>query len=220
MPNFSNELPKKQKHQGFDLRRTPPSSPFRACCTAENLLVCDTHYWKGRTVPCERITNEDGRTIDDSLCSACQAKQPYRTHVYISCIVSKTCEHVIFECTASAAKAFADHIQANGSLRGCIFDAHRPKCTPNSKVVITTNSANLVKNPIPQAPDVAAALAVIWRLPSAALSVAEPEFSDPNVLVSSAVLDRMRLPPDNDGDPPLMAEILSSNGNGRKKRGG
>lgn len=220
MPNFSNQLPRQQKHTGFDLRRCPSSGSFRAVCTCEDILVCDTHFWRGRTLPCERVVNDDGKTVDDSRCPACQAKQPWRSHVYCSCFVSKTHEHVIFECTALAAKPLAEYRDATGTLRGCILDASRPKCAANAKVIITTNTLNLAHHPIPNAPDVAAALAVIWRLPGAAFSLHEPTWGENRIAVSSDILDEMRLCPDNDGDPPLMAEILSANGNGRKKRGG
>ena len=54
MPTWSTELPSVQKHMGYDLRRTPPAAPLHAICTCTDLLVCDTHFWGGRTLPCER----------------------------------------------------------------------------------------------------------------------------------------------------------------------
>lgn len=217
MPTFSTVLPTQQAHQGFDLRRTPPNKPMTAICTAENILVCDTHYWRGRTLPCERETNEEGKTIDVSHCPACEAKQAYRTHVYVSCFDRNTHEHFIFECTANAAKPFQEYVQATGSLRGCLFQATRPKGGPNSKVVIVTNTANLAKNPIPAAPDVALCLAVIWRLPRSGFSIPDQPFAPPALKPDRKTLATARNQPDDVGGPVALAEILGANGRSKRK---
>lgn len=176
MPIWRNTLPPEGKNQGFDLRRTPPTGSIQGIITSECLIVVDTHYWHGRTMPCERITNERGELMDDSPCQACQQKQPYRTHVYVSAFDSKNHVHYLFECTANAAKPLEEYYQATKTLRGCIFNASRPKGGLNSKVVIATNTANQARNPIPTQPDIPKALAVIWRLPGKALEAA-PEVS-------------------------------------------
>lgn len=170
MPTWSNKLPTVGKHQGFDLRRTPAAAALNAIITSEELLVCDTHFWHGRTMPCERIVNADGRTIDDSPCAACLDKQPYRTHAYVSAFAAKTHEHFIFECTGPAAKPLEEHFDAAGTLRGCQISANRPKGGANSKVVIVTGIVNPRNITLPNAPNVAAALAVIWRLPKTAIT--------------------------------------------------
>lgn len=198
MPTWSRKLPAKTSHQGFDLRRTPASAPIGGIITCDHYLCCDTHFWNGRTTPCERTVNEEGKTVDDAACSACLAKQSWRTHTYVSAFNPKTSEHFIFECSANAAKAFEEYQQATGTLRGCIFHASRPKCTPNGKVVILTNTANLARQPIPHAPDIIRALAVIWRIPQTALGIPEDEPGAPTIRPDAAILDAMRIPPDND----------------------
>jgi len=218
VPTFTNSLPKVSKHHGYDLRRTPLGKPLTAIVTCESLLCCDTHYWHGRTLPCERITNEEGKTIDDSTCLACQQKQPYRTHVYVSVFDGKTHEHFLFECTAFAAKPLEEYFQTVGTLRGCGFSASRPKGTPNGKVVIATATANISRCPLPAAPDIALALCVIWRIPRIGLSFQLEHSGTTEIKANSRILDQMRNQPDNVGDPASMAEILGSNGNGRKKR--
>ena len=170
MPNFSNTLPPEQPHKGYDIRRTPPSQPLAAIVTCDQFLCCDTHYFQGRTTPCERITNEQGKTVDDSTCPACQRKQPWRSHVYVSAFSPKTHEHYIYECSTNAAKTFAEHVQAYKTLRGFGFQAVRPKGQANSKVVISPIPVNLSKITLPRPPDVAAALMVIWRLPASAIA--------------------------------------------------
>lgn len=197
MPNFTHSLPKQAKHQGYDLKRTPTSSALTAIITCHDLLVCDTHYWNGRTSPCERLTNEEGKTVDNTPCPACLAKQPHRTHVYVSAFMAKTHEHIIFECTANAAKPLEEYRQAATTLRGCIMNAQRPKGTPNAKVVITTNTANLTKINLPQPPDLIRALAVIWRLPRTALNIVNTEPGPSTIRPGGSILDDMRSQPND-----------------------
>lgn len=215
MPRFSNHLPTEAKHQGFDLKRTPPAAPISGIVTCDDILVCDTHFFAGRTVPCERIVNEHGRTIDDSPCPACQRKQAWRSHVYVSAFATKTAEHFIFECSTNAAKAFAEYRAANPTLRGCGFTANRPKCTANAKVVIVTTAMDLAKRHIPQAPNVERCLAIIWRIPLVALE-RQPENIDglsdeagyartaDHVHTDATTMAQMRTPLD---DSPADADI-------------
>lgn len=217
MPTYRTTLPSVKRHQGFDLRRTPTTGAIHAICTCDNLIVCDTHFWHGRTTPCERITNEEGATIDDSPCPACREKLSYRTHAYVSCFDAKSHEHFIFECTDHAARPLQDYFVANTTLRGCIFNATRPKGTPNGKVVIQTNTANLQRVILPQPPDLIMALAVIWRLPLTGLATDKAPNNTSRVSTRPAPMRRMKEQPDNAAEPLSMAEILGQpNGKQRK----
>jgi hypothetical protein len=151
---------------------------------------------------------------------------PYRTHVYVSAFDAKNREHFIFECTANAAKAFAEYKEAATTLRGCLFHASRPKGLRNSKVFIQTNTVNLAKVQLPDPPDLIRALSVIWRLPTAALSVTNEKYKPTTVATNSAPINRMRNQPDNMPDPSATAKrraelekqlAASSNGNGHAK---
>jgi hypothetical protein len=215
MPTWTTTLPAVAKHHGFDLRRTPTSGALQAIVTCENLLVCDTHWWHGRTTPCERQANEQGKTIDDTMCQACTEKQAWRTHAYVSAFDAKTHEHFLFECTAFAAKSLAEYYQSAGTLRGCVFHASRPKNTPNGKVCIVTNTANLARVTLPNPPDVPRALSVIWRLPAAALPVLQQPHQPPTITTAPAVLKRMRQQLPNAADPPTLGEILAGNGHAK-----
>lgn len=188
MPIWSNQLPSEKSHMGFDLRRTPADRDFQGIVTAEDLLVTNTHYWGGRTVPCERPD-----------CPACNSSVPFRTHVYLSVFVAKSHEHVIFECTANAAKAFQEFRDAQGTLRGCFFKSSRPKGTKNGKVCIVTKPADLTQINLPQAPDVMLALSVIWRLPTEALRKEGVSYQSPAVHVSSRITRQVHQQPDNAG---------------------
>jgi len=227
MPYWSNKLPTHSKHMGFDLIRTPATGTIHATVTSDELLVCDTHYFHGRTMPCERFqTDAAGERIAGN-CQACAESMPFRSHVYVSVFDSKTQEHNIFECTTHAAKPLEDYRVAVGTLRGCIIRATRPKGLANSKVIIETNTFNPQRTILPNAPNLILALSVIWRLPPTSLALEHQKggtntSDDRRVPAKNHVrtrpepLNRMRRQPDNSQDPPTIGEVLA--GNGRQKQ--
>jgi hypothetical protein len=164
MPTFQHTLPPRDKPFGCDLKRTPAAATLRGIITCDTLTTCDTHFYHGRTTPCERIINDNGRTIDDSYCAPCQAKQPWRSHAYVSLFDTRAREHFILELTDAAAQPLEEYYKANGTLRGCAIQAWRPKAAANAKVQVICSPANLQSNPIPAAPNIIAALCVIWRV--------------------------------------------------------
>lgn len=170
MPTFRKTLPPAGRNTGYELHRTPPGSPLHGIITCDELLVCDTHYWHGRTTPCERLCNENGATTDDTMCPACVDKIGYRTHAYVTAYDAKTGEQFLAEFTACAARPLADYHEHTGTLRGCAFTAQRSKPSQNAKVLIVTHTANLARIELPNAPDIADALAIIWRLPRHSLN--------------------------------------------------
>jgi len=217
MPNWSNQLPEQGHHMGFDLRRTPASATLHAIATCDDILVCDTHYFHGRTLPCERQVDQNGKTVDDTTCGPCTEKQGYRTHVYISAYDAKRLEHFIFECTAQAAKPLKEYVEANGTLRGCIIYASRPKAKANSKVAIQTAPCNQAKITLPQPPDLRRALTIIWRIPQTATVVEPRRRGAPRLRTNPAPLSQMRQQANNETDAPTIGEILRSNGHKRKE---
>lgn len=199
MPNWSNELPPAPKHYGFELKRTPADGPLRAIVTCNDLSVCWTHFWGGRTVPCETPN-----------CPACEAMSPSRAHCYLSAIDGGTREHFLFECTTVAAVPFNVWRESYGTLRGCLFQAIRPKRRRNAKVEITCKMVELTKIILPEPPDVPRAMAVIWQLPGAAVQSDGAENSSPRFTLHQPTADLQRLCP-SDAEP---VHILSP-GNGR-----
>lgn len=184
MPAWSTDLPPAPQHRGFDLRRTPPDKPVRAIVTCETLHVCFTHFWGGRTRPCERPD-----------CEACRAMSPARAHCYVSAFDPATKDHFLFECTASAAVPFQDWQSTYGSMRGCLFQASRPKRRRNSKVELLTKPCDLTKITLPNPPDVPLAMAVIWQLPGASIDLANLADGQATFAVDQLVADRMRVYP-------------------------
>lgn len=219
MPRFSNQLPTQGANRGFDLRRTPTTGNIHVIVTCEDFVVCDTHFWHGRTTPCERIVNDEGKTLDDSHCPSCLEKQAWRSHVYVSVFDPKKQEHFIWECTAQAAKPIAEYRDTVGSLRGCVISANRPKGTPNGRVIVVTGTANLARNPIPQSPDLTRALAVIWRIPATALEPGAEPIADlpspdgyakrrPTNRINGSKMRQMREQTDNAADPTPIADLI------------
>ena len=214
MPTWSTDLPAIQKHMGFDILRTPTGAPLQAIITCTELLVCDTHYWGGRTIPCERHQlAADGSTTAGN-CPACNESVAYRTHVYVSALDMKTRDHFIFECTAHGAKPLAEYRAAAGTLRGCMIVATRPKAFKNGKVVIETSTANLGRFVLPDPPNLILALCTIWRLPGSGVAAVKQKHRAPEVHTRREPLNRMREQPDNQPDPLTVGEVLSGNGNG------
>lgn len=197
MPVFRDSIPSVAREHGWSLERTPTHGALTGIITCESFLVCDTHYYRGRTVPCERICNEQGDTIDDSPCAACKDKIGFRTHVYCSVFDVKKRVHFIFECTTNAAKTLQDYKLACGTLRGCIIHCTRPKGTSSSKVFIETNTANLLKQPLPNPPDIERALCVIWRIPLNALEPSVDHKKNGKIKPNIDRLKNMRTQADN-----------------------
>jgi hypothetical protein len=207
MPAWSNKPPAVEKHLAFQLQRTPQDRPLCGIVTSEDMIGCNTHYWGGRTVPCEAPN-----------CKACNESMPYRWHAYMSVYSEKSREHFLFEVTARAAVAFEQYRMAHGTLRGCLFNAVRPKRAKNSKVEIITKPADLTKYHIPDPPDLIKAMSVIWQLPAAGLPTSEGLGSTPQVRPSRRLLNRMRGENPTVTEPETLGDILAKS-NGQSKKG-
>jgi len=154
MPNFSNEPPSDVSSYGLPIIRTPGTGSLVAVVTSPSLIGCDTHYFGGRTVPCERPE-----------CEACNAGMPFRWHGYVSAWQAGKRNHCLFEVTAQAAEAFVHYRNAHDTLRGCLFEATRFPRRSNGRVVVVCKPADLERMAIPEPPDLQRVLAILWNLP-------------------------------------------------------
>lgn len=211
MPTWSTSLPPERHNMGYSVVRTPDAAPLHLIATSARYVCVDTHWWRGRTVPCERVQDADQRTIDDTPCQACMEKQPYRSHVYLSAINPKTGQHVLFECTAQAAIPIDEYLRAHGTTRGMILHASRAGGKRNSKVLIQTASANQARVALPEPPDLCAALTILWRLPRTALPAPDATKTK-RPRLQHAALNRMNGRNPNGSatptDPTRVGEIL------------
>ena len=205
MPHFSSNVPVDPRGPAYPIVRTPISRPLVAIVTSPNLVGCYTHYWKGRTIPCEGpecplcmagkepILTTAGKTVhivnkleiecDGPPCEACQAGMPYRWHAYQSILSSKDHLHCLFECTAQAAEHFTEYRDAHQTIRGCQFEASRLHSKPNGRIIIRTRPADLTGISLPKPPDLVKCLGILWGFtaPSVQLGKIEPEKNTQNV---------------------------------------
>lgn len=154
MPNWSHNVPDDPRGQGLPLIRTPAARSLTAIVTSTDLIGCDTHFWGGHTVPCDKPT-----------CDACNNGIAYRWHAYLSAYNPKDQLHFIFECTAQAAQSFIRFRKEFNALRGCLFEAYRWKHARNGRVIIKCVPGGLPVVALPEPPDLARVMAIIWRLP-------------------------------------------------------
>lgn len=161
MPLFSNAPPPDPRGRSLPLWRCPIHKPLTAVVTSNDLIGCKTHYYRGKTMPCE---NED--------CPACQDGIRWSWHSYLAAYDHANNLHFLFESTARATEPFVEYRKHHGTLRGCLFKAHRARGRHNSQVYIYTRQADLAKYPIPDPPDLIKLLGMIWDLPDDCLEKA------------------------------------------------
>jgi len=154
MPTWTKQPPADPRGQGLPIIRTPAARELVAVVTSEQLIGTDTHFWGGHTVPCERPE-----------CDACNNGIAYRWHGYLTAYNPADQLHFIFEMTAQAAQGFAKYQELHNSLRCCQFTAWRWGRRKNGRVIIKLEHSAVPDHALPKAPDVAAVMAIIWRLP-------------------------------------------------------
>lgn len=184
MPRWTNQRPSKDKHNGFDLRRTPVDKPIKGLITCDDVACCVTHFWGGRTVPCEAPD-----------CEACRKMVASRSHCYISVLEANTHDHFLFECTAKAAWPLFDWKETHGTIRGAYLIASRPKRRRNARVEIILKPYDLTNLNLPQAPDIPRAMAVIWQLPLTAVETTKAIDGQPAMNVVNEIAQQMRYNP-------------------------
>lgn len=154
MPRWSNEPPPNPRGPSLRLIRTPAAGKLTAIVTCDDLIGCNTHYWRNRTVPCEA-----------PACDACDQGYSWRWHAYLTCLALDTNEHVILELTATAADPLFLYRETYKTLRGCMIQASRPSSTRNGRIELRTKPANQAQITLPREIDVPAALCHIWSIP-------------------------------------------------------
>lgn len=160
MPHFSTDLPIDREAYGLPIKRTPTHGRMIAIVTSHDFVGCDTHFWGGHTVPCERPD-----------CKACAAGMPFRWHSYLAALDQHNHLHMIFEATLQASLPFVEYRNAHHDLRGCAFEACRLNAKTNGRVIIRTKTAPIEHIRLPAPPDLIACLSIIWDLPREGVNV-------------------------------------------------
>jgi len=174
MPQFSSQPPADPRGQALELKRCPPGSVLAGIITCTDVVGCPTHFWGGRTVPCE-----------EENCEACQAGIGWRWHGYISAFHTIAKEHFLFEMTARCVEPLTEYRLANPTLRGCSFLAQRPSGKVNGRVFLKTKTVDLESVTLPPSPDLTNVLAMIWNLPTSSITDAGRIKGHPAVKVNT-----------------------------------
>lgn len=178
---WTSVIPLEKKGNSLKLRRTPAKGKLTGIVTSVDLLGHKTHYWHGRTMPCE----EHG-------CEACEEGAGFRWHFYTGIFSQKFGGHFIFECTGNAAEGFAIYRTLTATLRGAYFEAERTGCRPNSPVIVRCKPCDLTGIALPDPPDIKRILAMIWGLPASAIVPDGAIRGTPIAAIASDVLDLER----------------------------
>lgn len=174
MPIWTKKPPDDPRGHGLPIVRTPAARHLQAIVTSHDLIGCDTHFWGGHTVPCERPE-----------CDACNSGIRYDWHGYLSAFNPLDQLHFIFEMTAQAAKAFTAYRNEHETLRCCEFKAWRWGQRKNGRVMIKTQHSALADHVLPNPPQIEKVMAIIWRLSDKEVFVAGKQKNVSRVHASS-----------------------------------
>lgn len=177
MPTWTHDPPDDPRGYGLPIIRTPAARDLRAIVTSADIVGCDTHFWGGHTVPCERPD-----------CEACNHGIRYDWHGYLTAFNPADELHFIFEMTTQAAKHFTAFKKEHGTLRCAQFRAYRWGKKPNGRVCIKIELSACPSHSLPDPPNIENVMAIIWRLPG------------PNVTLSGVQRNVTRIWAHSEGD--------------------
>ncbi len=185
MLRLSDRPPEGGHGPGLRLMRTPSGVPFVGIITCAKVIGVSTHYYGGRTMPCQ-----------PPECPACTDGVPWRWHGYLSCLNKKTREHVLFELTAQAAETVIQYGDQHGTLRGSVFQATRPGYRTNGRVYVQIKAWDGETIVLPDEPKILRALCVVWNLPFSAIETPDNIKGTPHVDVDVQRVRDLQLAPE------------------------
>jgi len=173
MPIFTNAPPQDDRAYSLPLARTPANGKLIGIITTHDLIGCATHWYGGRTIPCEGET-----------CKACLEGVPWRWHSYIAAMLKGTRHHVLLEFTAQASEKLIEYRDAHKTLRGCGITAKRLRNRANGRVMLTCTQTDLESIHLPPEPNVTKALSLIWGLPQPEVNIADRVRQQPRLAIT------------------------------------
>lgn len=159
MDVWTTTPPKDDRNLALRIIRTPPIATLQAIITCPGVTGRETHFVNNRTQPCG----------GEGECEWCEAGHSRRWHGYVSCVLTNTMEHVLFEFTGVASETFTSFYRLHETLIGCHFQARRPSGRHNGRVVIACKAIDPGKTIIPPMVNVQKILCHIWGIPYVAL---------------------------------------------------
>lgn len=152
MPRWQNQPPAPETAMPYRLLRVPAKGSLVGIATSTDMIGCNTHYARNRTIPCEGAGS----------CEACAEGYSFRWHCYVAILLTPGWEHTVLELTAAASDPLRNYIAIHNELRGCHLTAARPSSRPNGRVVLQAKPADLRGIRLPDPPDVHRILCHIW----------------------------------------------------------
>jgi hypothetical protein len=191
MPRLTNVVPDQNGGFALPLIRVPQGRPLVAVVTSGDLIGCDTHYYGGRTVPCE-----------SPVCAACTDGVSFRWHAYLGMFNPSNGHQAILELTAYGARQLLPYREAYRTLRGCCLRAQRNGTRSNGRVLLSCRPADLAHVQLPEPPDILKCLASIWNVPLSSLTYDRQRFTIPDITLDPEPLNRQRgfMPSKPNGD--------------------
>lgn len=153
MPTFTEEPDGSERKFVMPIMRTPTKKSIEAIITCNKVVGTNTHWYGGRTIPCEI-----------PKCEACDKGVSWKWHGYVSAVTPKDNDHFLFEMTAAAHDAIKVYKKNQPDLRGCFFKASRPSSRVNGRILIRTKKWESNLELLPDPPDIAAILCHIWNV--------------------------------------------------------
>lgn len=174
MPTFSTTPPPDPRGQALPIRRTPDGRPLVAVVTSPEMIGTNTHFYGGRTVPCEAPN-----------CNACQDGLSWRWHGYLTAVDNKNGQHFLFEMTAQAAQAFVEYRKLYGTLRGCLFEASRTGARKNGRVFIRCKPNTNTALHLPECANLPTLLCNLWNVPAPAAAENGQQWGAPTLAIDA-----------------------------------
>jgi hypothetical protein len=137
----------------YPLWRVSANRTHRVIVLSHDLIGCHTHYFGGRTSPCE---------IED--CSACLANCARRWHAWLFTKLLDSPAIGILELTAKATGPVDQYFRAHRTLIGAQMTLCRSPKKPNGKVICALQDIGLDQSSLPKVPDVRDILTQMWEL--------------------------------------------------------
>ncbi len=177
-PQWYNHLPPETQTQSLPIRRTPASKTLTAVITSEDLVGTFTHFYRGRTTPCERPD-----------CEPCREGHPWRYHAYVGAWSRNSNLHFIFEMTAQAAEKLVEYREKHLSLRACQLEVYRWGKKTNGRVVLKATPSGVPPTDLPAQPDLVKCLSVLWNLPVPDLDTDSRAKGAPKVSIADRIIE-------------------------------
>jgi hypothetical protein len=156
MPNWNTRPDRGDALAPITIVRTKPGPPNAMIVTSHAVLGVYTHYWKGRTKPC-----------DGPACPACEAMMGARWYGYLAVWHPKSNAIGLLEITPSTTTALDAYEESHGTLRGAKVTTSRANRKINSRLILTIEEGTFSADKIPQPPNVRHQLCKLWEITDA-----------------------------------------------------